>query len=327
MLPWCIFIKVQTVIFHSFSRSDSGNASVGRKPRVESGYFSLEKPKPEEDEDRQHHRQQEQEPSPPQQQHLLSSSSTTSSSSSRSRYLSFDPELFSSPISSHKHTSHDPHSVASTQTYGIAHNACAHKHNTQRLNKSEEHVPALESPPSSDATLCPLPSPDRLSSPNSHANVLPSSLSSSQSSLNSEQGPESRVGGASGRVGRGGQGYATLADVPRARRLSHRDAYRSSQKRQELRARTRSPGREEVERLFGRERRWWPTVTFTHKGSVSNPIFLDSIFISNRFETLYMGGSSCKWHAYGWDTPSRLQRTNGNKSAAEEFCVQMHAIG
>lgn len=239
----------------SLSQLDSGNASVGRKPRVESGYFSLEKPKPEEDEDRQHHRQQEQEPSPPKQQHLLSSSSTTSSSSSRSRYLSFDPELFSSPISSHKHTSHDPHSTASTQTYGIAHNACAHKHNTQRLSKSEEHVPALESPPSSDATLCPLPSPDRLSSPNSHANVLPSSLSSSQSSLNSEQGPESRVGGASGRVGRGGQGYATLADVPRARRLSHRDAYRSSQKRQELRARTRSPGREEVERLFGRERR------------------------------------------------------------------------
>uniref|UniRef100_A0A673J462 PH domain-containing protein n=1 Tax=Sinocyclocheilus rhinocerous TaxID=307959 RepID=A0A673J462_9TELE len=229
----------------SLSQLDAGNASVGRKPRVESGYFSLEKSKPEEDEERQHHRQQEQEPSPPPQQHLLSSSS-----SSRSRYLSFDHELFSSPISSHKHTSHDPHSAASTQTYGIAHNTCAHKHNAQRLSKSEEHVLALDSPPSSDATLCPLPSPDRLSSPNSHANVLPSSLSSSQSSLDSEQSPESRVG----RAGRGGQGYAALADVPRARRLSHRDAYRSSQKRQELRARTRSPGREEVERLFGRER-------------------------------------------------------------------------
>ncbi|XP_042608212.1 myosin phosphatase Rho-interacting protein-like isoform X8 [Cyprinus carpio] len=70
----------------SLSQLDSGNASVGRKPRVESGYFSLEKSKPEEDEERQHHRQQKQEPSPPtQQQHLLSSSSTTSSSSSRSR--------------------------------------------------------------------------------------------------------------------------------------------------------------------------------------------------------------------------------------------------
>ncbi|XP_052452568.1 trichohyalin isoform X12 [Carassius gibelio] len=72
----------------SLSQLDSGNASAGRKPRVESGYFSLEKSKPEDDEERQQHRQKEQEPSPPphqQQQHLLSSSSTTSSSSSRSR--------------------------------------------------------------------------------------------------------------------------------------------------------------------------------------------------------------------------------------------------
>lgn len=213
---------------------------------MESGYFSLEKPKPEDDEERQHHRQQEQEPPPP----LLSASSTTSSSSSRSRYLSFDHKLFSS-----KHTSHDPHSTANTQTSSITYNPRAHKHKTQRLSKSEEHVsadaPSLDSPPSSD----PLPSPDTLYGPNPHANILPSSLSSSQSSLDSEQSPESRVGGASGRAGRGGQGYVTLADVPRARRLSHRDAYRSSQKRQELRARTRSPGREEVERLFGRERR------------------------------------------------------------------------
>ncbi|XP_052397873.1 trichohyalin isoform X7 [Carassius gibelio] len=65
----------------SLSQLDSGNSSVGRKPRVESGYFSLEKPKPEEDKERQHHRQQEQDPPPP----LLSTSSTTSSSSSRSR--------------------------------------------------------------------------------------------------------------------------------------------------------------------------------------------------------------------------------------------------
>ncbi|XP_052452571.1 myosin phosphatase Rho-interacting protein isoform X15 [Carassius gibelio] len=264
----------------SLSQLDSGNASAGRKPRVESGYFSLEKSKPEDDEERQQHRQKEQEPSPPphqQQQHLLSSSSTTSSSSSRSRYLSSDHKLFSSPISSHKHTSHDPYSLASTQTYSIAHNACAHKHNTQRLRQSEEHVLALDSPPSSDATLCPLPSPDRLSSPNSHANVLPSSLSSSQSSLDSEQGPESCVGGASGRAGRGVQGYATLADVPRARRLSHRDAYRSSQKRQELRARTRSPGREEVERLFGRERRRSQVIErFECHDTVSTPEQMDT---------------------------------------------------
>ncbi|KAL1248266.1 hypothetical protein QQF64_021584 [Cirrhinus molitorella] len=263
----------------SLSQLDSGNSSVGRKPRVESGYFSLEKPKPEEDEERQHHRQQEREPSPPHQQQqpppLLSSSSTTSSSSSRSRYLSFDPELFSSQISSHKHKSHDPHSAVNTQTSGITSNARAHKHNTQRLSKSEEpDAPSLDFPPSSDANPGPLPSPDRLSSPNLHANVLPSSLSSSQSSLDSEQSPESRVG----RAGRGGQGYAALADVPRARRLSHRDAYRSSQKRQELRARTRSPGREEVERLFGRDRSRRSQVIerFESHDTVSTPEQMDT---------------------------------------------------
>ncbi|XP_048029724.1 centrosome-associated protein CEP250 isoform X3 [Megalobrama amblycephala] len=250
----------------SLSQLDSGNLSAGRKPRVESGYFSLEKPKPEEDEGRQHQLQQEREPQPQQQPPpLLSSSAASSSSSSRSRYLSFDPELFSSPVSSHKRTSHNPHAAANTQISGdvcVTYNARAHRHNTERLSKSEEHLsvdaPLLEFPPSSDANPRPLPSPDTLSSPNSHtchANILPSSLSSSQSSLDSEQSPESRVGGAPGRAGRGGQGYAALADVPRARRLSHREAYRSSQKRQELRARARSPGREEVERLFGRERR------------------------------------------------------------------------
>uniref|UniRef100_A0A8C1Z9L4 Myosin phosphatase Rho interacting protein n=1 Tax=Cyprinus carpio TaxID=7962 RepID=A0A8C1Z9L4_CYPCA len=157
------FYKVPTEILRSFSRSDSGNSSVGRKPRVESGYFSLEKPKPEDDEERQHHRQQEQEPPPP----LLSASSTTSSSSSRSRYLSFDHKLFSS-----KHTSHDPHSTANTQTSSITYNPRAHKHKTQRLSKSEEHVsadaPSLDSPPSSD----PLPSPDTLYGPNLHPDLL-----------------------------------------------------------------------------------------------------------------------------------------------------------
>uniref|UniRef100_A0A671LBR0 Myosin-2 heavy chain-like n=1 Tax=Sinocyclocheilus anshuiensis TaxID=1608454 RepID=A0A671LBR0_9TELE len=267
----------------SLSQLDSGNSSVGRKPRVESGYFSLEKPKPEEDEERQHHRQQEQEPPPPQQHPppLLSASSTTSSSSSRSRYLSFDPELFSSPISSHKHTSHDPHSTANTQTSSITYNAHAHKHNTQRLSKSEEHVsadaPSLDSQLSSDANLCPLPSPDTLSGPNPHANILPSSLSSSQSSLDSEQGPESRVGGASGRAGRGGQGYAALADVPRARRLNHREAFRSSKERQELRARKRSPGREEVVRLFGHERRRSQVIErFECHDTVSTPEQMDT---------------------------------------------------
>uniref|UniRef100_A0A8C5BKV7 PH domain-containing protein n=1 Tax=Gadus morhua TaxID=8049 RepID=A0A8C5BKV7_GADMO len=53
--------------------------------------------------------------------------------------------------------------------------------------------------------------------------------------------------------GRAGREYAALSDVPRARRLNYREAFRSERKRQELRARTRSPGREEVARLFGEE--------------------------------------------------------------------------
>lgn len=56
-------------------------------------------------------------------------------------------------------------------------------------------------------------------------------------------------------MGRSGSEYAALSDVPRARRLSYREAFRSEKKHQELRARTRSPGREEVARLFGQERR------------------------------------------------------------------------
>uniref|UniRef100_A0A672FFC0 Myosin phosphatase Rho interacting protein n=1 Tax=Salarias fasciatus TaxID=181472 RepID=A0A672FFC0_SALFA len=61
------------------------------------------------------------------------------------------------------------------------------------------------------------------------------------------------VSGGGGRVGRSGREYAALSDVPRARRLTYREAFRSDKKRQELRTRTRSPGREEVARLFGEE--------------------------------------------------------------------------
>uniref|UniRef100_A0A8C0YI30 PH domain-containing protein n=1 Tax=Cyprinus carpio carpio TaxID=630221 RepID=A0A8C0YI30_CYPCA len=156
------------------------------------------------------------------------------------------------------------------------------KQNQKKKRKVEtptpqEHVsadaPSLDSPPSSD----PLPSPDTLYGPNPHANILPSSLSSSQSSLDSEQSPESRVGGASGRAGRGGQGYAALADVPRARRLNHREAFRSSKERQELRARTRSPGREEVERLFGHGRRRSQVIErFECHDTVSTPEQMDT---------------------------------------------------
>lgn len=106
----------------------------------------------------------------------------------------------------------------------------------------------------------PIPSPGALVSPSY------STISSSQSSLDSEpsettpslEGVRESNGstsGGGGRVGRSGREYATLSDVPRARKLSYREAFRSEKKRQELRLRTRSPGREEVARLFGQERR------------------------------------------------------------------------
>ncbi|KAM5151785.1 LOW QUALITY PROTEIN: uncharacterized protein ACMZJ9_010037 [Mantella aurantiaca] len=49
--------------------------------------------------------------------------------------------------------------------------------------------------------------------------------------------------------------YALMADVPRARRISHKDLFQVEKKRLEQRSRARSPGREEVARLFGQRRR------------------------------------------------------------------------
>ncbi|KAF7709050.1 trichohyalin isoform X3 [Silurus meridionalis] len=202
----------------------------GRKPRVESGYFSLEKPKPEQ----------------PLQEALSSLSS--SSSSSRLRYSTSEPALFLS-LSSHNthHTSLDTHTTHSDFT------------DTPTVSQSVDA-------PHTSPTAHTLQSPSSCTSTNTH--TLASPLSSSQSSLDSESSSErrsrdKRVGGANQseaggmnvKPGLGGRSYAALADVPRARRLSHREAFRSERKRQELRARTRSPGREEVERLFGHQRK------------------------------------------------------------------------
>lgn len=252
------YICLQVVWFFCLY-PDSANLGVGRKPRVESGYFSLEKNKPEEEEE-QHQRQQE----------------LSSSPSSRFRYLSFYPQVFSSPDSSSQdtHTSHETHTPlqhASRDTHALCDDACvprnANKHNMQRANRSDKHHDTHTSVdgPSLDFQHC-SSRPDT-NTHTCHTNILPSSLSSSQSSLDSEQSTQHRgPAGALGRAGRGGQGYAALADVPRAKRLNHREAFRSSQRRQEVRARTRSPGREEVERLFGLERRWPArAVTYTHR--------------------------------------------------------------
>ncbi|XP_071397461.1 myosin phosphatase Rho-interacting protein-like, partial [Centroberyx affinis] len=189
------------------SQDDGSTISSGRKVRVESGYFSLEKTKSE--------------PSAPMQpsqppQHLPLSSSASSSSLG----------------------------------------APNHRYNSESDPHNSPYYPSPD----------PLPSPGALLSPSY------STISSSQSSLDSEPsssapswdgrsgggGSVSSVsgggGGGGGRVGRPGREYAALSDVPRARRLSYREAFRSEKKRQELRARTRSPGREEVARLFGEER-------------------------------------------------------------------------
>ncbi|KAM4624038.1 myosin phosphatase Rho-interacting protein-like isoform 2-T3 [Polymixia lowei] len=186
------------------TQDDGGPVSSGRKVRVESGYFSLEKTKSEPS-------PQPAAPPPQPPQHLPLSSSASSTSppgAPNHRYNSSDS---------------DPHASSS----------------------------CLLSPD-------PLPSPSALLSPSY------STISSSQSSLDSEPsstgvpGWEVRSGTAGsggGRAGRSGREYAALSDVPRARRLTHREAFRSEKKRQELRARTRSPGREEVARLFGEERR------------------------------------------------------------------------
>ncbi|KAF7653102.1 hypothetical protein LDENG_00087200 [Lucifuga dentata] len=187
------------------TQDDGSTVSTGRKVRVESGYFSLEKAKSEPN------TQPPQSSQPP--QNLPLSSSTSSSS-------------LGTP---------------------------SHRYNSASESQTSPYYPSPD----------PLPSPGTLISPSY------STISSSQSSLDSEpsstapaweghgggRGSIGNVSAVGNRVGRPGREYAVLSDVPRARRLSYREAFRSDKKRQELRARTRSPGREEVARLFGQERR------------------------------------------------------------------------
>ncbi|XP_038592217.1 centromere-associated protein E isoform X3 [Micropterus salmoides] len=204
----CISQLSQSQLDSSITTQDDGSTmSTGRKVRVESGYFSLEKTKSEPSPQSASHSQ----PLPPPQNLPLSSSASSSSLGALSPRYSSESEPQISPYQ-----------------------------------------------PSQD----PLPSPGALISPSY------STISSSQSSLDSEPsgttltwegygggGSTGSVSGGGGRVGRSGREYAALSDVPRARRLNYREAFRSEKKRQELRERTRSPGREEVARLFGEERR------------------------------------------------------------------------
>ncbi|XP_036405851.1 myosin phosphatase Rho-interacting protein isoform X7 [Megalops cyprinoides] len=187
----------------SAAPEEQGSVNGGRKARVESGYFSLEKAKPE-----------PQSPQPPQQ--LSLSLSSPGGPGAPHRYSSSDTDPLTSP-----------------------------------------YYPSPDRSGGGD----PFPSPRPLYSNGS------STISSSQSSLDSEASSTTPTSAASwdgrggggvewlGGAGRAARDYASLSDVPKAKRLSHREAFRSDKKRQELRVRTRSPGREEVARLFGQERR------------------------------------------------------------------------
>ncbi|XP_078286491.1 uncharacterized protein LOC144611317 isoform X2 [Rhinoraja longicauda] len=80
-------------------------------------------------------------------------------------------------------------------------------------------------------------------------------LTSSQSSFESETswGTAASAGSADHRAYR--RDYSSLADIPNTKRIGSRETLEQDCKPLAPRARTRSPGREEVERLFGQERR------------------------------------------------------------------------
>ncbi|XP_061495053.1 TRIO and F-actin-binding protein isoform X1 [Rhineura floridana] len=75
---------------------------------------------------------------------------------------------------------------------------------------------------------------------------LPSSITSADSDQSWRTG-----GSSEGRHGLMRQEYTVLADLPKPKRLSHRQAF----EKERSSSRTRSPGRAEVERIFGQERR------------------------------------------------------------------------
>ncbi|XP_030068432.1 myosin phosphatase Rho-interacting protein isoform X1 [Microcaecilia unicolor] len=157
----------------------------GRKARVESGYFSLEKTKPD-------LKPEELQPQP------MASPPSPGTPSNR----------YSSPVTLFQGYS-DPFSPPGTQLYKRA---------------------AVGSSVSS----------------------LDSDLSSStQTSVDGREGERSSFSPSY----RANRQYTVLADIPRARRISNREAFQIERKRLEQRTRARSPGREEVARLFGQERR------------------------------------------------------------------------
>uniref|UniRef100_A0A8D0GDV4 Myosin phosphatase Rho interacting protein n=1 Tax=Sphenodon punctatus TaxID=8508 RepID=A0A8D0GDV4_SPHPU len=158
----------------------------GRKARVESGYFSLEKTKQE---------------LKPEEQQLPSPPSPPSPSTPNNRY--------SSPKS-----------------------------------PSQEHSPPFASPG---------PRPGSRMVYSFSLNSL--DLKSSHSTRKDSSGRDGGRGPGRPLSFKASRQYATLADVPKAIRISNREAFQVERKRLERKTRARSPGREDVVRLFGNERR------------------------------------------------------------------------
>ncbi|XP_021267198.1 myosin phosphatase Rho-interacting protein isoform X5 [Numida meleagris] len=106
--------------------------------------------------------------------------------------------------------------------------------------------------------LPPPPSPPSPSTPNNSFSL--NSLDSKSSCPMHKDSSSRDVGRGAEKSGRplsfkASRQYTTLADVPKAVRISNREAFQVERKRLERRTRARSPGREEVARLFGNERR------------------------------------------------------------------------
>ncbi|KAM4632017.1 myosin phosphatase Rho-interacting protein [Discoglossus pictus] len=120
---------------------------------------------------------------------------------------------------------------------------------TKDLKSEEQPVQTPPSPSTPDA-------PSRYSVPNAHSpGQDPFSPTGNCFYNHQEAQPDEREGPVNGPLYLASREYAILADVPRARRISHREAFQVERRRLEQRTRARSPGREEVARLFGQQRR------------------------------------------------------------------------
>ncbi|XP_077172802.1 myosin phosphatase Rho-interacting protein isoform X2 [Paroedura picta] len=145
----------------------------------------------------------------------------------------------------------------------------------QDTKLEEQQLPTPPSPPSpgtpndrySDLTSpspeesCPFPSPGSRPGSRMVYSLSLNALDSESAYPATCEDPVGRDGaGVAERPTRSGafkasRQYATLASIPKAVRISNREAFQAERKRLERRNRARSPGREEVARLFGNERR------------------------------------------------------------------------